>query len=91
MNEVVTQDGRTHTIATFGRNFMAFHMHPNGMREWMLCALHASSGARHSALCVCAALRDVYRSRGVRAQNLWVLYARNNKEGNNETGNNKRR
>ena len=41
--------------------------------------------------CVWAALQGVYRSRGVRAQNLWVLYARNNKEGNNETGNKTRR
>ena len=39
MNEVVTQDGRTHTIATFVRDFMAFHIHPNGMREWMLTAV----------------------------------------------------
>ena len=39
MNEVVTQDGRTHTIATFVRDFMAFHIHSNGMREWMLTAV----------------------------------------------------
>ena len=31
------------------------------------------------------------RSRGVSAQNLWVLYASNNKEGNNDAGNNKRK
>ena len=44
--------GRTHTIATLVRNFMAFHTHPNGMREWMLCTLHASSGARMKVSCL---------------------------------------